>query len=218
MKTNLTYYFTEVCRLLKGKLLLSCLLLLPSFGAFAQDIPAIKKVFNDFQSGYNKRDTTMTESFGNRLFARDIFILGTGSEEWISGLSAAKKLVKNDWAYWLNLSIDTTQLNLQKAGSVYLFAAKGTAYIQFPNKEVAYSYGMGQLNSLLKNETDSRLKLLALAKESSSLINEIEKGDLNIRYQIRLSGVLVRQDNKWVFQQLIYSFPYPMQREILAVK
>ena len=212
MKTNQPNHFT-IRHLPEIKFLFCFFLLVISFGAFAQDIPAIKKVFNEFQSGYTKRDTSITENFGNRLFARNIFILGTGSEEWVSGLNAAKKLVKNDWMYWLNLSIDTTQLNLQKAGTVYLFAVAGTASIQFPNKEAAYGYSMGQVNNTLKNETDSRLKLLALSQESSNMINEIEKGDLNIRYQIRLTGALVQQDGKWVFQQLVYSFPYPMKRK-----
>jgi hypothetical protein len=207
MKTNSPYKLLAI----------SCLLLLPCF-SFAQDIPAIKKVFRDFQAGYSKRDTTMTESFGNHLFARDIFVLGTGSEEWVSGISAAKNLIKNDWAYWLNLSIDTTKLNLQKTGNVYLFAMAGTAYLQFPNKEIAYGYGMGQVNNILKKETDNRLKLLALAQESSNLINEIEKGGLDVRYQIRLTGILIKQNDQWVFQQLVYSFPYPMQREMARVK
>jgi hypothetical protein len=213
MKTNQPYPYLKASHLMKSKLLFGCLFLLSCFSAFAQDPPAIKKVFGEFQSGYSRRDTSMVENFGNHLFARDIFILGTGSEEWITGLIAAKKLVKNDWAYWLNLSIDTTQLHLRKAGDVYLFAVTGTAYIQFPNKAAAYGYSMGQVNNILKNETDNRLKLLALSKESSSLISEIERGDLNIRYQIRLTGALAMQDGQWVFRQLVYSFPYPMQRK-----
>jgi hypothetical protein len=110
------------------------------------------------------------------------------------------------------------QLNLQKAGNVYLFAMARTAYLQFPNKEIAYGYGMGQVNNILKKETDNRLKLLALAQESSNLINEIEKGGLDVRYQIRLTGTLILQNGQWVFQQLVYSFPYPMQRETARVK
>jgi hypothetical protein len=77
---------------------------------------------------------------------------------------------------------------------------------------------MGQINNTLKKETDNRLKLLALAQESSNLINEIEKGGLDVRYQIRLTGTIILQNGHWVFQQLVYSFPYPMQRETAGIK
>ena len=157
MKTKSLRHLTVALRLSKNKIIIVCLLLLPCLSVFAQDITAIKKVFAEFQSGYSRRDTSQVESFGNRLFANDIFILGTGSGEWIPGLPAAKKLVKNDWAYWLNLSLDTSRVNFQKAGNLYLFAIPGTASIQFPNKQAAYGYGMSMVNNVLKNETDNRL-------------------------------------------------------------
>jgi len=213
MKTKTLLHLKNVSKLQAGKFLFCGLLVLISFGVQAQDIPGIRKVFGEFQLGYARRDTAATERFADHLFARNIFIIGTGSDEWINGLQAAKKLVKNDWLYWLNLSIDTAQLNLQKAGNIYLFSVPATAFIQFPSKDAAYGYSMSQVNGILKNEPDNRLKLLSLARESTNMISEIEKGDLNVRYQLRITGALVQQDGNWVFQQLVYSFPYPMKRQ-----
>jgi hypothetical protein len=193
-------------------LLIICFLLTGSY-AIAQNDQKIKTVFRDFQSGYTKRDTSLAESFCNRLFAKDIFIVGTGDNEWIEGINAAKNLVKNDWAYWLNLSVDTTAIKWHKEGNVILFEAKGTAGMTFPNKDVAYDFGMAQLSRAINNESNNRLKLLAYAKESSNLISEIEKGGLAVKYKIRLTGMLVSEGDRLVFKQLVFSFPYPMQRE-----
>src|ERR1700676_277503 len=113
---NLSYKFPAVARKL---LFISCLLLTGTY-AIAQNDQKIKAVFSDFQTGYAKRDTSLAESFCNRLFAPNIFIVGTGENEWIEGIVAAKRLVKNDWAYWLNLSVDTTAIKWHKMGNVIL--------------------------------------------------------------------------------------------------
>lgn len=196
----------------RKSLLIICFLLMGSY-AIAQNDQKIKTVFRDFQSGYTKRDTSLAESFGNRLFAKDIFIVGTGDNEWIEGISAAKNLVKNDWAYWLNLSVDTTAIKWHKEGNIILFEIKGTASMTFPNKDIAYDFGMAQLTRAINGEPNNRLKLLAYARESSNLISEIEKAGLAVKYKIRLTGVLVSEGDRLVFKQLVFSFPYPMQRE-----
>lgn len=213
MKTKTQNTHAFLSEKMTRKLLLMIIFLMTFSYAIAQENIKVKSVFRDFQKGYANRDTSLTENFCNRLFAKDILILGTGADEWVDGLSQAKKLIKNDWAYWLNLSVDTTAIKWHKEGNTILFAAKGTASMNFPGKDVAYDFGIAQLNQAVKNEPDSRLKLLAYARESSNLISEIEKAGLNIKYMIRITGVLVPEGDRLVFKQLVYSFPYPMQRQ-----
>ncbi len=213
MKTKPLNHFSGTASPITKKLLLFSLFLLLNISLFAQDSLKIKAVFSAFQSGYTKRDTSSAANFCNKLFAKDIFILGTGADEYVNGISAAKQLIKNDWAYWLNLSVDTSNVKWQKDGKVILFSVTGSAGLNFRNKENAYDFGLSQLNTVVNNEPNNRLKLLAYARESTDLINEIEKAGLDIRYKIRLTGVLVAEGNSWVFKQLVYSFPYPMLRE-----
>ncbi|MDB5144028.1 MAG: hypothetical protein JWQ66_2741 [Mucilaginibacter sp.] len=200
------------CKKIIIKFLVICVFSMMAYDASAQENIKVKSVFKDFQAGYSKRDTTQTESFCNKLFSKDIFIAGTGADEYITGLSQAKKLVKNDWAYWMNLSLDTTAIQWHKEGNIILFNAKGTTWITFPNKVVAYDFSFAQLNRAINNEPDNRLKMLAYAKESSNFISEIEKSGLNFKYMIRITGVIVPEGDRLVFKQLVYSFPYPMQR------
>ena len=179
----------------------------------AQSNPQISDVFTEFQNGYSKRDTTVVDRFANHLFAKDIFILGTGADEWIEGIEAAKQLVKNDWLYWMNLRIDTTSLKLTIKTNTALFALNGTTSINFPSKDAAYDFAYTRLKQTSEAQKTNKEKVLAYAKEASELMREIERGELNIKYNIRVAGALVKQNNKWLFSQLIFSFPYPMVRE-----
>ena len=68
---------------------------------YSQTNRQIVEVFNKFQDGYTRRDTSSASKFANDLCANDIQILGTGEDEWIQGIPAAKTLFKNDWCIGL---------------------------------------------------------------------------------------------------------------------
>jgi hypothetical protein len=121
---------------------------------------------------------------------KDIQIIGTGDEEWLGGIDAAKILFKNDWLYWFGLSLDTSTLNVAAAGNAAFFRIKGIAFITFPNKEAAYDFAYNRLQKVVEQEKSSRAKLLASSSEVSDLIQQIESGSLDIKYSIRISGDL----------------------------
>jgi len=193
--------------------LLITILFLVTCTTYGQTNPQLKLVFNKFQEGYAKRDTSQVAKFTSELCAKDIQLIGTGDEEWLQGIGAAKNLFKNDWMYWFNLSIDTSSIKLTGDNNYTCFMVRGMASMTFPNKEVAYDFAMNLLNQSLRNQITSRGKLLAYSSESANLIQQIESGSLEIKYSIRLSGSLINQNNKWLFKQLVFSFPYPMKRE-----
>jgi hypothetical protein len=180
---------------------------------YGQTNNQIKAVLKKFQEGYSKRDTTLVSKFADDLCAKDIQIIGTGEDEWFQGIASAKNLFKNDWAYWLTLTIDTTNISLTTWENTAFFMARGTASITFPNKDVAYDFALGRLQQLVSNDKTSRGKLLTYSSQASDLIEQIESGSLEIKYSIRLSGGLVKQNDKWLFKQLFFSFPYPMERK-----
>ncbi len=190
----------------------SFLLFTYSLATYGQTDNQIKAVFKKFQEGYAKRDTTLVNKFADDLCTKDIQIIGTGEDEWLQGIASAKNLFKNDWAYWLSLSIDTT-INLTTSDNTTFFMVHGTASITFPNKDVAYDFAMGRLQQLVNNEKTNHNKLLTYSSQASDLIQQIESGNLEIKYSIRLSGALVKQNDKWLFKQLVFSFPYPMIRK-----
>jgi hypothetical protein len=197
---------------LKFSLLFSSLCICGLF-AFGQSDTQIKAVFRKFQEGYHKRDTAMAQRFAEEICAKDIKIIGTGEDEWFEGISSAKHLFKSDWAYWFTLSIDTSSIALITLENTAFFVVDGIASMSFANKEAAYNFAIDRLQNTVKNEKDNRKKLLAYSSQSSDLIQQIESGGLEVKYSVRLSGGLVKQDDKWLFQQLVFSFPYPMARK-----
>jgi hypothetical protein len=184
-----------------------------AFSAFTQSNKNYKEIFQKFQEGYAKRDTSKAEAFANELCTKDIQIIGTGDEEWLQGIDAAKILFKNDWLYWFGLSLDTSTLNVTAEGNTVFFRIKGIAFITFPNKEAAYDFAYNRLQQVVEQEKSSRAKLLASSSEASDLIQQIESGSLDIKYAIRISGGLIKKNEKWLFSQLVFSFPYPMTRK-----
>ena len=184
-----------------------------AFSAFTQSNKNYKEIFKKFQEGYAKRDTSKVEAFANELCTKHIQIIGTGDEEWLQGIDAAKILFKNDWLYWFGLSLDTSTLNVTTAGNTAFFRIKGIAFMTFPDKEAAYDFAYNRLQQMVKQEKTSRTKLLFYSGEAANLIQQIESGSLDIKYSIRISGALVKQDGNWLFQQLVFSFPYPMTRK-----
>jgi hypothetical protein len=194
-------------------LIFFCLFIAFSFTSYGQSNKQLNEVFKKFQEGYSKRDTAVVEKFTTDLCAKDISIVGTGEDEWIQGIDQAKNLFKNDWAYWLNLSIDTTGVELEQLDNVAFFKVRGMVSITFPNKATAYDYAMVQLQQAVNTEKTNQTKLLAYSSQASDLIQKIEAGSLELKYSIRITGALTKQNGKWQFKQLVFSFPYPLARK-----
>jgi hypothetical protein len=181
--------------------------------SFAQSNSKINTLFKRFQEGYTKRDTTLVNKFTNDLCANDIQIIGTANNEFFQGIEEARQLFKNDWAYWFNLIIDTTNISVTTFDNTALFLIRGTASMTFSSKENAYDFAMNLLNQNIGTRTSNKNRILAYASESANLIEQIESGSLEIKYAIRLSGGLIKQKDNWQFKQLVFSFPYPMNRK-----
>lgn len=173
----------------------------------------ISDVFSRFQNGYTKRDTSIAEKFTDDLCANGIQIIGTGEDEWLQGKAAAKKFFENDWLYWFSVTIDTSSTELTGDDDVKVFRLKATASISFPNKDAAYEFAYKRLQQVIAGEKSSKSKLLSYSSEASNLIQQIESGKLEIAYSLRLSGTLIKENGRWLFNQLVFSFPYPIARK-----
>jgi hypothetical protein len=92
--------------------------------------PAIRteilKQLEQFQKGYEKRDTAMLEFYMDQLFSREnILILGTMPGEIYSGYEEAADLVQSDWLYWGDVHMLTESANISFSDSVAWFSMIG---------------------------------------------------------------------------------------------
>ncbi len=188
-------------------------LLISSITIGQKNTHSLQNVFTQFQNGYSKRDTSILTKFTNDLCAEDIQIIGTGEDEWIQGKEAAKIFFKNDWLYWFSVNLDTATIEIKGDEHSKIFRLKATASISFPNKDAAYEFAYKRLQQIIEGEKTSKSKLLSYSSEASNLIQQIESGKLEIDYSLRLSGALIKENGKWLFNQLVFSFPYPLSRK-----
>jgi len=115
-----------------------------------------------FQEGYEKRDTSILESYMDQLFSREnMLILGTMPGEIYSGYVEAADLVSSDWLLWGDVYMLVESSNISASDSVAWFSMIG--HVEF---------------------------------DMSSLLD----------LPLRVSGVMVREDMSWKFQQLQFQF------------
>ena len=115
-----------------------------------------------FQEGYEKRDTSILESYMEQLFSREnMLILGTMPGEIYSGYVEAADLVSSDWLLWGDVYMLVESSNISASDSVAWFSMIG--HVEF---------------------------------DMSSLLD----------LPLRVSGVMVREDEGWKFQQLQFQF------------
>ena len=115
-----------------------------------------------FREGYEKRDTSILESYMEQLFSREnMLILGTMPGEIYSGYVEAADLVSSDWLLWGDVYMLVESSNISASDSVAWFSMIG--HVEF---------------------------------DMSSLLD----------LPLRVSGVMVREDMGWKFQQLQFQF------------
>jgi hypothetical protein len=115
-----------------------------------------------FQDGYDKRDTSILESYMDQLFSKEnILILGTMPGEIYSGYVEAADLVSSDWLLWGDVDMLVESSNISASDSVAWFSLIG--HVVF---------------------------------DMSSLLD----------LPLRVSGVMVQENQGWKFQQLQFQF------------
>jgi hypothetical protein len=115
-----------------------------------------------FQEGYDKRDTSILESYMDQLFSKEnILILGTMPGEIYSGYVEAADLVSSDWLLWGDVHMLAESSNISASDSVAWFSMIG--HVVF--------------------DMSSWLDL-----------------------PLRVSGVMVQENEGWKFQQLQFQF------------
>ena len=182
-----------------------------------EEIAEIEEVIHEFQKGYLNRDLDALEKFTD-LFCEDgiLEVIGTdahikGQGEWCLDKNALKKMISGDWQSWGDLRLDMSDLNIHVNGQTAWFAATGTvSRIMEPAQ--SYQNFIVYLKWVTENEPEisAKDKLLDVLRGGIITLAEAEKGASYI-WPIRLTAILVRNQGRWRFCQMTFSFPtiYP---------
>jgi len=193
-----------------------------------QERTDILNFLEEFQDGYNLRDTSKVKEWTHRLMTDDVYIIGTNgvypnTGEWQKGIKKAEVLFSNDWTRWGVLEADIENADIQiVSDDVAIVAMFATV-----TKSVENGYGRSnkanmerciqRLASLSNDTTKSaEQKLYTAIWDAGMVLKQTELGETFV-WPVRISMVLVKKENKWEMVQTHYSYPmagYPPVRLI----
>jgi hypothetical protein len=193
----------------------------------ATEIQAVRDTLQQFQNGYDHRDTGTIESFRTLFIPEDeLEVIGTGAiepgdDEWCLGLDAASGLVVNDWEGWGDLVLDVADARIHVLGDVAWLATTGTVTMDLDTNETYRDY-LSYIQEMAADETlDPRARMIEILRGASNTLFEAERGKQYV-WPVRFTAVLVRCKNplagngnsapsetaatRWLFHQIQFSF------------
>ncbi|QNO15953.1 nuclear transport factor 2 family protein [Alkalicella caledoniensis] len=185
------------------------------------DKMAIAKLLEIMQEGYTKRAVEDIDEYTEKLFVKsdEMIILGTSCGEWCLGYEDSKMLIENDWKYWGNVIIDRENLELTTKGDIAWFSTLGSVEKDFSLSDKTYDNFVNYAKEYLYEERcwlgeiSDETRLTTIAWELTHLLTGQGK---KYRWEIRLSGLAIKEEDGWKFTQLQFSFPttlrYPDER------
>lgn len=167
----------------------------------------IKAVLQRFQAGYTARRVEALDAFMADLFAPDddLLVIGTGSDEWCRGHAAVRALLESDWRYWGDVRLSVDEAEVGTEGAAAWVAVPGTVTMTMDPETVNRNH-LEAIRRTLEAEIGARDKLLEIIRGAGNTLFESERGPTYI-WPFRFTGVLVRQDGRWLFRQIQFSFP-----------
>jgi hypothetical protein len=176
------------------------------------DIEQVRRVLQQFQDGYTRRDVTHVDEF-MQLFADDtgLEVIGTngvqpGVDEWYVDKAGARGLVKGDWEGWGDLRLDVAGAQIQARGEVAWLATPATVSMIIREDENIQSYLQSIKDVIDQAGPSAEEKLLDILRGGSNTLYEFRRGEQFV-WPLRFTAVLVRQAGDWRFQQMQFSFP-----------
>lgn len=170
----------------------------------------IKEVLRQFQAGYTERNIEKADNFVEELFinGENTCVLGTGTGELFLGSEQVKTLIRDDWQYWGDVNINWENPHISTEGEVAWFATQGTVKYSFEDTPERYE---SYINFFQKKADEKGLT----PKQKITFINWVlaltyhQRLEKSRAYQwpLRLSGVLLKEADKWKFVHLQFSIP-----------
>ncbi len=175
-----------------------------------KDIIAIKELFVKLQEGYTERNLDSIDKFVRETFINsdDICILGTGTEEIFLGIERVKELFENDWKYWGDVKLDLNNLYIDIKNEIAWFHIIGVVKQSFEDTERRYdSYIDFTKNIIEDNALSSKQKLTFINWVLSLAYHQREGKNREEYCPLDLTGILIKDNNKWKFHSLHFSIP-----------
>jgi len=174
----------------------------------------LKEVLNIFKQAYIQKDPKKIDSFMETLFDKDedIIIVGTGASEWCTGYAEAKDIFLGDWEYWGDLRINDDEANIMPFGNTALIYTTGTVKYSFNDNADTYASYLSNIKKYFddvsfNSKKPNKVKLTEINWTLCHLLNKWDGEERDYLWDLRISFVLVKKEEKWIIKQMQFSLP-----------
>ncbi len=176
-----------------------------------QDHLDILDVLSRFQSGYTERDLSKVDSFVDDLFIcrEDKYILGTGTEEFCPETKGVRDLVSGDWQWWGDVDFKWKDANICIKGNVAWVTTCGSVKYIFEESDERNKRLLGHIENKVNEPDVSSMERISDINWFLSLsYHQRETKKREYLWPLYLSGILLKENNKWKFVQQHFSGLY----------
>lgn len=162
-----------------------------------------------FQDGYTRRDRAILDSF-MELFTPNAEVIGTNGirpneGEWYISRETARELVRGDWESWGDLRLDLDSVSIHTQGDVGWLAVPATVTQTIGNEN--YESFLKFIREFLDSSSlPAEEKLHYILRGGTNTVYELRRGERFV-WALRLTAVVVKEENRWKFAQIHFSFP-----------
>ncbi|MBU3130544.1 nuclear transport factor 2 family protein [Clostridium tagluense] len=174
----------------------------------------LREVLNVFEEAYIQRDVSKVDSFMDALFDKDekVIVLGTSCGELCLGHAEVKDIFLSDWEYWGDLRIKADEATIIPLGNTALIHTTGTIKYSFYSNEDTYTRHLGYIKQYFDGvSSDSKkpdkVKLTEINWKLCHLLNKWDGEERHYLWDLRISFVLIKKENRWIIRQMQFSLP-----------
>ena len=168
----------------------------------------IKNLLEKFSLAYKEQDIDKINEFMKEFYSQDedSLIIGTAYKEWMKGTEGAKELFLADWndpGYW---DFDYKEARIKIQDNVSWISMTGKLKMELL-PEAIYQGMLAEIkNSIDDTDLNSDERMWQIIKFAEFYLKETKMGN-KYNFPFRFTAVLCKQNNKWLFQQMHFSFP-----------
>ena len=174
----------------------------------------LRKILNIFEEAYIQRDISRIDSFMDKLFDKDenIIVLGTSQSELCLGYEEVKDIFLSDWEYWGDLRIKADEATIIPLGNTALIYTNGTVKYSFYSNDDTYTRHLGYIKQYFDgvssdSKKPNKAKLTEINWKLCHLLNKWDGEERHYLWDLRISFLLVKKDNRWIIRQMQFSLP-----------
>lgn len=174
----------------------------------------LKEILNVFNEAYIKRDINEIDSFMDKLFDKDesVTVVGTCDGEWCIGYEEVKDIFLSDWEYWGDLRVKIDEATVIELDNTAIIYTPGTVKYSFNSRSDTYTRYLGYIKEYFDESSDdskkpNKVKLTEINWTLSHLLNQRDSIERDYLWDIRISFILTKKENRWIIKHMQFSFP-----------